>query len=439
MNTPQVRRKLQKSFDRKQDKYPAIPGVLGNADGIVEVPGIPTNVYVTISDNVIIVYARSSIQRIPGLPVLVGYDQDQPTFMQVLTVRQTDVELVYYDNNVSNHHTQHEWPEYDTVYTNIRQILPLRISTSSAFNVSIYPGVVWCDNTLLIIATATFDLSAQVPITTNKARLVWFTINTAGTIVQTNGAEVDTEDLDNTVLPTFPTDTQFIIGAVRLFYGQQVLSDAITGTDILDLRMPMWHTHNLALIGIHSNGFRLTSSGTSWDDMRIAGSSIRSGVTAPTLGTFGPSGSLRVWRFESGKHQECEFEIQMPHNWKEGSRIYPHVHWTPVSATAGNVVWELEYSWANIGGTFGAPGNMANTAQAAGGTAWVHKLAPLLEGGNDYIDGTGKTISSMLVMRLHRNAGSGGDTLAADVALLEFDIHYEIDSFGSDLPTQKTA
>jgi hypothetical protein len=144
-----------------------------------------------------------------------------------------------------------------------------------------------------------------------------------------------------------------------------------------------------------------------WDDIRTAGESTRPGATAPAVAAFGPSGS-----------------------WKEGSNIYPHVHWTPVSATAGNVVWQFDYSWANINGTFGAPTTIAFLPTAAGGTAWVHKLtrpavAPY------YISGAGMTISSMLICRLHRDAGAGSDTLAANVAFLEFDLHYQSDSTGS--------
>jgi hypothetical protein len=186
-------------------------------------------------------------------------------------------------------------------------------------------------------------------------------------------------------------------------------------------------------VNISSDG-NLTLSGlaTAWDDLKVAGSNTRTGSTAPSFDLFGPSGTLRTLRFNSGQHDEVHFEIQLPHNWKGGSKLYPHVHWTPVSATAGNVVWELEYAWASINGTYGAPGNMASDPVPAGGTAWVHKLTRLLEGGNDYIDGTGKSFSSMLICRLHRNAGSGSDTLAADVAFLEFDLHYEIDSFGTN-------
>ena len=45
------------------------------------------------------------------------------------------------------------------------------------------------------------------------------------------------------------------------------------------------------------------------------------------------------------------------------------------------------------------------------------------------ISATGKHLSDMLVMILTRI--STGDTYGADARLLEFDIHYQIDAFGS--------
>lgn len=181
-----------------------------------------------------------------------------------------------------------------------------------------------------------------------------------------------------------------------------------------------------------TGNLRLLGKATAWEDLRVSASVAKPGATAPSYKTFGPSGNLQALMFEAGHHDEVFFEVQLPHAWKQGSNIYPHVHWTPTDTTAGNVVWELEYSWANINGTFGAPSNMATDATAAGGTAWVHKLTQLKSGGNAYIDGTGKTFSSMIMCRLHRNSNSGSDTLNKDVALLEIDFHYEVDSFGSD-------
>lgn len=198
-------------------------------------------------------------------------------------------------------------------------------------------------------------------------------------------------------------------------------------------------TGNYVEIDTTSGNVRLVGDATSWDDIRINADVVKPGATAPNWKAFGPSGSLQALMFEAAHHDEAFFGVQLPHQWKVGTNIYPHVHWTPTTTDAGNVVWELEYAWANIDGTFGAPSNMVSDATAAGGTAWVHKLTDLKESGNNYIDGTGKTISSMLVCRVHRNSNSGSDTLNKDVAFLELDFHFEIDSFGSDTSDVKDA
>ncbi|MFC1878993.1 hypothetical protein ACFLZW_03685 [Chloroflexota bacterium] len=64
---------------------------------------------------------------------------------------------------------------------------------------------------------------------------------------------------------------------------------------------------------------------------------------------------------------------------------------------------------------------------AADGTAYKHQIASFAA-----ISGTGKTLSSVLLCRIYRKAGDGSDNYDADAALLEFDIHYEVDAFGSD-------
>lgn len=126
------------------------------------------------------------------------------------------------------------------------------------------------------------------------------------------------------------------------------------------------------------------------------------------------------------------FEVQMPHCWKVGSRIYPHVHWSPDTTDTGNCTWKLEYSWANINDAFGAPATITAT-QAGSGTAWKHQLATFEAGAG--IDGTGKTLSSMIACRLYRDAPT--DTFTGDAFLLEFDIHFEIDTLGSRTETSK--
>jgi hypothetical protein len=116
--------------------------------------------------------------------------------------------------------------------------------------------------------------------------------------------------------------------------------------------------------------------------------------------------------------------VQMPHNWKEGSTIYPHVHWHQSAATTP--VFQMDFRWANIGaaaGSFTTAYTMATKAMPyVNGT--IHQISTAAAG----IDGTGKTMSSILQIKLYRNDSA----YQGDCLVTSFDIHYEIDSMGSN-------
>jgi len=173
---------------------------------------------------------------------------------------------------------------------------------------------------------------------------------------------------------------------------------------------------------------------TVWDDLRIPGLSVTANPSAsPTLGAFLGAGSLQVWRFTGTGvlTEEVFFTIQLPHKYKEGTDIIPHVHWTPTDANAGDVVWQLEYTWQNINGTFGASTTITVT-DSTNTTAWEHLVASF-----SAITGTNMDISSILVCRLFRDPAHGSDTYTSDAAFLEIDFHFEIDTIGSRQPFVK--
>lgn len=244
-NTGALRRDYQRQLGAKQDRAYVFPGNLGDQAGIVEVPGQPGIVSVSLLTEVVQCYAEPAIPRVPGLPVMVGYSQEQPALLQVIAVRAGGLELALGGNQLGSHHAQHEWPQADTVFVNTRQMLPLRITIVPPWGVTFWPGHVWIGPALYEIQAPEeeFDLQALVPTTTGKARLIWFTLDSSGVITQIDGSEVDQEDLTPSALPTFPADTWYILGAIRLFYGQTTLSEAISGTDVLDLRFPIFHRH----------------------------------------------------------------------------------------------------------------------------------------------------------------------------------------------------
>jgi hypothetical protein len=175
-----------------------------------------------------------------------------------------------------------------------------------------------------------------------------------------------------------------------------------------------------------SNRLKNVIEGDVWDDMQVNGFGMRGGASAPDFKAFGPSGNLYCFSYAgSGPAQYAYFSIQMSHAYKEGSAIYPHIHWAPGNANAGNVKWFFEYSWASVNGTFGAP-QILPVIDAADGVAWKHQIASF-----DTISGVGQTISSILICRLSRNSGDGDDSYAGDAFLLQCDLHYEVDSAGS--------
>jgi hypothetical protein len=174
-------------------------------------------------------------------------------------------------------------------------------------------------------------------------------------------------------------------------------------------------------------------SGESWDDLRVPGTSVRNGSSAPDLELFAGSATLYISSFAgSGPAEMVYFSVQMPHAWKEGSMIYPHVHWSPTTTGAGGVTWQLEYTLASaVAGIFPASTTLASTSQTTE-TAWQHQITSF-----DGIDMTGHTISTMIHCRLFRDPAHSGDTYSSDAAFLEFDFHYNKDSTGSEQPFHK--
>lgn len=169
-----------------------------------------------------------------------------------------------------------------------------------------------------------------------------------------------------------------------------------------------------------------------WDDLRLSGSSLGAGAAAPDQVTWVSASNLKVRGFDGTNTTEMlYFEAQFPHAYKEGSDIHAHVHWGPTTANAGNVKWNMEYSWVNIGDVAPAV-TTTSVVQAAGGTAYKHNMVDF-----PVISGSGKTLSSMLVGRLYRNPTDDADTYAYDAALLEIDFHFQIDGLGSVSETSK--
>lgn len=165
-----------------------------------------------------------------------------------------------------------------------------------------------------------------------------------------------------------------------------------------------------------------------WDDLRFPSSALNPAGSPTAMSSDVNNG----WLTAGATGTAVIFCIaQLPHCWLEGSTLYPHVHWHKTTSAAGNVVWEFAYRWAARGGVMDGAFTATTASTVADATPddntalrhLVTKFGPL--------SADGKKLSDILICRISRLGSDAGDTYGATCALLEFDIHYQIDRLGS--------
>jgi len=172
------------------------------------------------------------------------------------------------------------------------------------------------------------------------------------------------------------------------------------------------------------NSGELVLGNTCWEDLRF-----------PATGINPPGGDADATRetttgrlsFSASAVNIIAIQVQMPHGWKEGSTIQPHVHWSPTNTNTGNVKWQLQYKVANVNEAFPSEFTVLTQLDAGSGVADKHQISSF-----SGIDMTGKTFSCMILILLSRLGDDAQDTYNAACLLNEFDIHYEVRNLGTN-------
>lgn len=173
-------------------------------------------------------------------------------------------------------------------------------------------------------------------------------------------------------------------------------------------------------VGFNTDGtVTLYGAATAFDDIVFEMTPSRRGVgvtkpdwDATNLGFLFPQNDIAEY---------IDIVVQLPHKWKEGSTIYPHVH--VVQAANQQAVFKMDYKWYSIGDTIPAPATYTMDTYLA--TYDSGTISQLIYGTG--ISGVGKTFSSILKLRLYRD----DNAYTGDMLVDQFDIHIEIDSFGT--------
>jgi len=208
----------------------------------------------------------------------------------------------------------------------------------------------------------------------------------------------------------------------------------------------------------------LESPGVYWDDLRVTANMVavsgsqfsRPPVFASILTNAqrGPSFSgLFGWRFGygTGVFQSGHFQVQLPHAYRRGSPIEPHVHVRLDPASEGaagqKLLLEFEYVWLNVGEARPSSTRIISINHVVGAEDLVRDNTIISFG---LIEKAEADISSMLDCRFSRITfdpawgedfwtpqGLKNDSFQGALVFKEFDFHYQRDSPGSREPYHK--
>lgn len=138
----------------------------------------------------------------------------------------------------------------------------------------------------------------------------------------------------------------------------------------------------------------------------------------------GSDTGITTWAFAIG--EKVSGSIEIPHDYKEGSDLYFHIHWQGIVAPADgtdNVNWQLTYTVAQKDETLDAATTI--TKEIAIDTQYDFKLSDFAA-----ITGTNFNIGDQFLFTIERIAASEDD-YAGDALVATVGIHYECDTCGS--------
>jgi hypothetical protein len=165
-----------------------------------------------------------------------------------------------------------------------------------------------------------------------------------------------------------------------------------------------------------------------WEDLRFPAQGINpaGAANAPSVDTTltGYPGTLL---FSGSQENVIAGVAQLPHAWKRGSAIRPHIHWSKPVGSASAATWVLYYRLLGFAGEVHGALVGPVSATALIGDPTVADTMLITAFGE--IDLTGQKESVCLAWQIRRLGDTDADNGTA--RLFEFDIHYQTDKSGT--------
>lgn len=154
----------------------------------------------------------------------------------------------------------------------------------------------------------------------------------------------------------------------------------------------------------------------------------RGGPAAPGVSQF--IGGIYLLEFSDTDTLEAFANFHIPHAYKPGSMIYPHVHFSVQGNNAGTVRWGFEYTFARSAASTGQTAFPATVTiyidyAVPANSAYKHFIAEAPEGTG--IPGTHIEVDGMILSRVFREPAHANDTFVGSVWAITSDLHTEVD------------
>jgi len=168
---------------------------------------------------------------------------------------------------------------------------------------------------------------------------------------------------------------------------------------------------------------KFNGSATVWNDIILQVANLKPGNTPPTFSAI--IGGIYGLRFNSGVADEVHGAFELPHDYKEGSALVVHCHWSPTTTNGGNIVFGFEYSLGQLGAVLTNALTPTSTPEAAPGV-----INRLVRTDIATLVGTNFIIGNIIAFRFYRQK-AGTDTFTGNAFVHSIGIHYESDTLGS--------
>jgi hypothetical protein len=159
--------------------------------------------------------------------------------------------------------------------------------------------------------------------------------------------------------------------------------------------------------------------------IKIAMAGVKRGATAPTEAVIG---NYNVLQFAGGgTTDEVYTTFHVPEDWDNSTDIKVHVHWAPVNANAGSVVWQMNYVSlaSNAGELISAGGTGLTVTDPTNSTQ-----DELLESPDMIIVKENIAAEDMLGIRLFRDPNDGDDTYGSAASMVWIEFEYTANKLG---------